>query len=723
MTKAAASADELQALYARAMRLMAARDFEAALKLFFRFAALRPRVPEAHYQIGRINIEMNRARLALRPLANAATLKPSEPAIWTAWAEAVALGGDALAEGEFLTALKAAPVNPALKVSLQDRFGALRQKSRPATGGLPAAQIRQLLSLIESRRFPEAERGAVNAVTAHPASALAFNILGSAQAAQGKVQAALSSFQRAIALDPAYAEAHDNLGRLLMDQSRIDEAIAQFRKAVTLAPYMVSALVDLGGCLSRGHQGQAAIPLLERAVVTAPEKSITHLALGNAHTRLRNYQKAEEALMRGLELSPVKSADTLAMLAQAQTRLGKDDEAMANYDLALAADPDSAPANAGKAAMLQTLGDFDEAEVLFRRAFEIDRNNGESYRQFIASHKTKPGDPLVARMIDRFEDPKLQDTDRMNLGFAIAKAMEDVKDYGQVFRYLDAANGLMRKLFPYDIAQRHREVALIKAAQDDFDWKAARIEGASDYAPIFVTGMPRSGTTLIEQIIASHSQVEGAGEVGEGTRQAQRLLIAGDKARRVADMLPADIAALGRGYEDYLRARFPDAPRITDKSIQTYMYVGLLKLALPNARFIVVRRDPRDNLLSMYKNKFPDGTHLYAYDQRDLADLYGTFVEMVDFWRERVPDWFYEVQYEDLVANPGEESRKLIAACGLDWEDACLNFHENKRKVETLSVFQVRQPISGGSVKGWKRHEKELAPMLSRLKELGLVTD
>jgi hypothetical protein len=123
----------------------------------------------------------------------------------------------------------------------------------------------------------------------------------------------------------------------------------------------------------------------------------------------------------------------------------------------------------------------------------------------------------------------------------------------------------------------------------------------------------------------------------------------------------------------------------------------------------------------MYKNKFPDDTHHYAYDQRDLAKFYGTFVDMIEFWRERVPDWFYEVQYEDLVANPEAETRKLIAACGLEWEDACLSFHENKRKVETLSVYQVRQPITKASVALWQRYEKDLKPMLDMLKADGHV--
>ncbi|MDZ4093933.1 MAG: sulfotransferase, partial [Paracoccaceae bacterium] len=211
---------------------------------------------------------------------------------------------------------------------------------------------------------------------------------------------------------------------------------------------------------------------------------------------------------------------------------------------------------------------------------------------------------------------------------------------------------------------------------------------------------------------------------GDGTRIAQRLMFEGPGGvQSMASLAPSAIAGLGHEYATMMRARFGDASHVTDKSIQTYLFLGLMKLALPKARFVVVRRDPRDTLLSIYKNKFPDGTHLYGYDQRDLAKYYTSFVQMIDFWRAMVPDWFYEVQYEALVANPEVESRKLIAACGLEWQDSCLNFHQNTRKVETLSVFQVRQPISGGSVKSWQRYEAELAPMLQALAEDGHVLD
>ena len=710
--------------YAEALRLVAQGQPESALKLLAAIIDANPNIPEAHFQIGRIFVAGDRYDRAMTHYQAAARLKPAEPAIWAGWAGAVALAGDGAAEKAFLAALKAAPIAPQIRIVLQDRFAANRATSTPTLGGAKPAAVSALVRAMAAQQFVAAETGARDLLRHHPGAAIVANILGSALAAQGKPTEALTRYHDAIRIDPLYAEAHANLGHLLHDLGRDAEARIELRNAVALAPAMVSALTALGRLQTWSGTPERAVPLLRRALQAQPDALPAQIALGNALTRLRDYPAAEVALSRAVELAAGKSAEALALLAQAQAHLGKDDAALGSYEAALAADANHAAAQGGMAALLQTLGRFDEAEQWFRRVFVTDPNNGENYRLFIASHKCKPGDPIIAQMQARFDDPAVSDGDRANLGFAIAKALEDVKSYDQVFGYLNPANALMRKTNPYELTQRQREIAAVRKAMEGFDWHAAQINGTSAYAPIFVTGMPRSGTTLIEQIIASHSAMTGAGEVGDGTRMAQKLLFEGEGApRAMTDLAAGEIAGLGRDYEALMRGRFPTAVQVTDKSIQTYLFIGLMKLALPRARFIVVRRDPRDTLLSIYKNKFPDGTHLYGYDLADLAHYYTTFVQMIAFWREAVPDWFYEVSYESLVANPEVESRKLIAACGLEWEDACLNFHQNTRKVETLSVFQVRQPISAGSVKSWQRYAAEIAPMLAALQEDGHVLD
>ncbi|MCV2873754.1 sulfotransferase [Defluviimonas sp. WL0050] len=716
------SASKIQATYAKALKLQTEKDFKAALQTYGRILKSNPDIAEAHYQIGRILCQTDAAIRALPHLRKAVELRPNERAVWEALAEGIALGGTRAQEAEFLRDLKQSRIPPEAKLRLQDRFGSLRAASRPATGGMPIDDIHRLLGQMSLGRFADVERAAALAVKKFPKSAVAFNILGAASMILGKTQQAGAAFKAAVRLDPNYAEAYEYYGRLCMEAGRDDEAGEYFRRAVILAPGLLSALGGLASLQTKLGHAAAALPLLERAIEIDSNSADIYRALGNALSRLRKYEAAEQALQKAVDLhsGPV-SADMVALLAQSKARLGKDEDALGLFDRALDLNPDAPLAVSGKAQLLQTLGRFDDAKDLFEKGFEIDPNNGENYRLFSASYKAKAGDPFIGMMRKKYEDPALGDSDRMNLGFAIAKSLEDIKDYPEVFRYLDEANALMRKAFPYDVSRRRKDVELVQKAFGDFDWYGAKVEGTTDFAPIFVTGMPRSGTTLIEQIISSHSNVTGAGEVGEAAGNAHAMVIVHGRNRQMSDVPHEEIAKLGHDYEAFIHSRFPEAQQITDKSIQSYMSLGALKLAMPKARFVVVRRDPRDNLLSIYKNKFPDDTHLYAYDQRDLGLYYDTFVDMIDFWRERVPDWFYEVQYEELVANPEEETRKLIAACGLEWEDACLNFHENKRKIETLSVYQARQPISKASVALWQRYEKDLKPMLDALKEGGHV--
>ena len=702
---------EIQKAYARALTLQNAGNLEGALQIYGSIIETNPKVAEVHFQVGRIYTLTDRFARAMQHLKAATSLRVSESAVWYAWSEAIALGGSAADEKEFLRLLKGAPVAVETRIALQERFGARRASSKPATGGAKTQEIRLLLGLIEARRFADAERQAARIVKKNPGSALALNIMATAQANQKKFAQAELNYRKAIQIDPKYAEAHDHLGRLYLDNKREEKAAEHFRRAVALAPGLPTALVSLGSLMTRAGKAQDALLLLNRAVATGPDVPACHIALGNAYNRLRDYQPAEKAFQRAVDLTGGKAANAIALLAQAQARSGKDAIAMENFDIALSLDPDNPAGVGGKASLLQTLGRFDEAEVLFRRGFELAPNNGENYRSFIASHKTRPGDPVIAMMLERYNDPELPKTDRMNIGFAIAKALEDVKEYDRVFRYLDEANALMREISPYNIVQRFQQVRLTKEAFDNFDWHGARIEGTTDFAPIFVTGMPRSGTTLIEQIIASHSLVTGAGEVGEAAGAAHTLAMPNGQPLAVGLIPPEDIAAMGHDFATYIRARFPDTPQITDKSIQSYMSLGLLKLAMPKSRFIIVRRDPRDNLLSIYKNKFPDDTHLYAYDQRDLAQYYGTFVEMIDFWRARVPDWFHEVQYEEqprsgipqayrgLRSGVGRCLSQLPRKQAQDRDIECLpgtstDFQRFRQGLETLR--KRAQPDAGG---------------------------
>ncbi len=707
---------QIPKIYAEALKQQNSGQFEAALEGYSVILTANPRIAEVHYQVGRIFLGGGQSAKAVHHFKAAARLKPKEPAVWAAYIDAVAELTERDEIEACLSLAKTSGLPREQLVRLQDRLDLKKAKSRPAIGKLRPEKLKELVSLLEAGNFPKAEAMAQSLLKTHPDVALLADMLATAQAGQRKSEEAVRSFRKAIALDAGYAEAHSNLSRLLLDLGRTDEALQEARAAVKLLPGLAAAHQNMGAAHLRRGELTEAIRRFRKADELRPNSAETLRMLGNALSRAKDYAAAEESLAASVRLDP-EHAETFTLLGQAQAAMSKEAEAEKSYDRALQLAPDSAVANGRMALFLQTKGDFEKAEGYFRRAIEIDPKSGENYRVMGASYKLAEDDPLIGRMIALFEAPETPITDRRNVAFALSKVMEDNKKYDQVFRYLHPANALMRQEFPYNIDSRRKEVEDVMAFFEGVDLPAAKVEGTSEYAPIFVTGMPRSGTTLVEQIIASHSQVSGAGEVGYGSRIAQKLMVNPDGSpRHYRDLSGVEIAGLGRDYEAHMRKLFPDAPRVTDKSIQTYTFMGLIRLALPKSRMIVVRRDPRDNLLSIYRNMFLEGTHLYSYNLSDLGTYYKLFLRLLDFWQQKIPDWFHVVEYEDLIADTEAVSRRLIAACGLDWEDGCLEFYKNKRRVETLSLYQVRQPIYASSMKAWQRYEDELGELFEALK-------
>lgn len=710
-------------LYNQGVALLEAGRPNEALARFMMTIVNAPFIAEAWWQAALIFIEADNMIEGLRHAEQAVKLRPEEPTVWATWADAVALSGDAAAEARFLAELKKSKLAPAMRLRLQDRFGAQRKASRGATGKAPAARLEAIATLIRTQDFPRAEAECVRLLREVSDSASLHNMAGIVYSARGNGDLAMQHFKAAVRIDPFFADAFFNMARTYAAANMPVEAQRMARAAIARAPSHGPSLMLYGDLMVDDLKGERAIPYLERALAAGHRPGTVLRVLGHALIDARDYERAEEVLTQALEKGSDSEADTLSALAHVRMRAGRPEQALVDVDHALALDPDNVAAIGRKAMTLQTLGRFEEARPLFRRAMDLDPTNGDLFRSYMTGNKAKPGDDVVERMIGLIEQPGLTPRKEAGFGFAIAKGLEDQKDFTRAFPYLKRANDLMTRVSPYDHQARLDEIARTKQAFANAQW-SRKVEGAGDAAPIFITGMPRSGTTLIEQIISSHSRVTGGDEMDILPRHSMKTMAAGGRGFHPIGTIPdADIAALGRGYAAEVEKRFPGADIVTDKSITSYMYLGLTKLALPNARFIIVRRDPRDNLLSIYRNRFPEGAHQYAYDLRALAEYYATFVEMVEFWRAETPHWFTEVQYETLVANPEEETRRLIAACGLDWEESCLNFHRNERQVRTLSVYQVRQPISGGSVKAWQRYEKELAPMIEVLAERGLLPD
>ena len=460
--------------------------------------------------------------------------------------------------------------------------------------------------------------------------------------------------------------------------------------------------------LARQGQVKEASALLDGLALQAPNSPEIHYHRAKMAALLGDAGKRQTAIDTALALAPNEPA-ILAEAIQTHTALENHADVLALLDRQIAQDPKAVKPQAEKALYLQRAGDFAASEKLFRKLLRKHGTDAELYRMFAATHRFKPNDPLIGAMRRLAKHPRLSQNGTVQINYALAKAMEDTRNHAKVFPHLRRANTAQAALWPDDAAARDHEWDAVLSAQTGL----TPPEDAPQTHPrmIFVTGLPRSGTTLVEQIIASHSQVHAGGELATALRTAYAQFGTGAEMTRIADRDPRDVqrfaAELSRFNQSHNAA---NAACLTDKSIMAFLIYGLLHSALPNARFIIVHRDPRDIAVSIYKNHFSGGTHRYATDLAAIAGVIKHFRRIVSHWRSVLPDRLTEIRYEDLVADPVSGPRTLIAAAGLDWEDQCLDFHKSGGTVKTLSLHQVRQPIYQSSAQAWRRYETELQP-------------
>lgn len=711
---ATSEALSIKSIYAKATALMNRGRSEQALVLFAEIVQRNANIPEVHFQIARIFLSGHYFDKALTHIRAAARLKPGEADIWKVYLDIVRTLSDRKEQQAFREALASSPLDKRQKGALSAGAEFVKH-SHVSLGSTSPVAFQRMVAAASGGRAPEAETMVRAELKRNPKTAALHVVLAAACHLQGRQTEAESAVLAALRFDPDYAEAHTTYARILKALGRLPEAFNECNVALRIAPGLPQTLRLRSECYKDLGHPELARADLERAIEIEPANAENYVLLAYLYNSSGDYDAAMQVAKAGIKRAN-KVFRLYNALAQALSDKGDSEAALEVLNSSMHIFPDEPNVYFRLANLKQSLGLFDEAEADFRTAIERDPSSGETYRVFLMSKKVSLDDPIVAAMQEQFEDRKLANSDRAQFGFALAKAMEDGKRYDEVFKYLDAANRFVRADYPYDIRTRVAEVDRMIESYRTVDWSTVQLASKNSFSPIFVTGMPRSGTTLVEQIIASHSRVTGAGEVGVVPGKVTALLgRQGTGCRKTSSFTTEEYEALGDSYERYMRDLYPDADLVSDKTITTFGSIGILKMAMPNARFIVVRRDPRDNLLSIYKNVFPAGGQLYAYNVKDLAEYHRQFVRLVDYWREVVPDWFYEVQYEDLVANPEEEAPKLIAACGLEWEEACLNFHQNERRVKTLSAFQVRQPMYKSSTRAWERYGDDIRPLLEAL--------
>jgi len=502
--------------------------------------------------------------------------------------------------------------------------------------------------------------------------------LGIVFKALGKLDEAFASFRRVLDLKPDLAEAHFNLGNILSAQGKLDEAVTSYRQALSLKPDFPEALINLGTALNDRGKPDEALASYLRALSLKPDLAELHNSIG---TLLKSQGKLDEAITsyrKSLELKPV---------AEVYYSLGH---------------------------ILHELGRMDEAITCFRQALSLKPIYPEAYKalSLILTFTEVDGEvTAMQEMYNKRED--ISDTGRIHLGFALGKAFEDLKEYDKAFDYLLSANLIKRKSYKYSIQEDYDFFERIKNTFSSDFFTAHPGLGNQDRTPIFILGMPRSGTTLVEQILASHPLVFGAGESAILTTLIDNICPGGTTAQFpecMLDFYEQGFEKIGMDYIEKISRFSKHAKYITDKTLDNFLRIGFIKTIFPKAKVIHCARNPMDTCFSIFKKDFI-GTHKYAYDMVELGQYYNLYRGLMVHWEKALPGFIYTVEYEKLVSYQKDQTKSLLDFCGLPWDEACLAFHKTERRVSTASLAQVRQPIYQDSVELWKRYAKQLEPL------------
>ncbi len=578
-------------------------------------------------------------------------------------------------------------------------------------------------------RPEEAEASHREALRMLPDFAAAHHNLGTTLHVQGRFAEAETHLRRALQLDPDNAEAWNCLGNVMRALGRPEEAATAYRKSLAIKPDFTMAMSNLGAALRETGDLSAAEDILRQALARDPLSADIHNNLGNILAARNLSAAALTAFGRAVELAPGDPL-ILANRAAAEVGAGLAEMGEATFSEALTIDPDCPEALNGLGVLMSHGGRRDESLDYFRRALAVRPNYVEVYHNMAGFRGFDFSESELQRIVSMLDDKSMPGDSRARLHFSLAEHFSGLGDKDRAFENYRLGNEARHDHLA-GTGVRFDHAGLSKAVSDRKDifnadfFSRRRGLGSASELPVFIVGMPRSGTTLIEQIVASHPAVAGVGELND----IQVLLF-----RELADMMgpdkthmdntaKMDAATAGTLAGRYLAkaqslavAQEPASvvKRIIDKMPFNYLHLGFIALLFPRARIIHSRRDERDSGLSCYFQNFND-SHPWTTRLADIGAYALAYRDIMAHWRDTLPLSMLEVDYESIIADQEGQSRGIIDFLGLEWDDACLDFHKPERRVRTASNWQVRQPIYKSSVGKWKSYEKHIGPLLATL--------
>ena len=541
-------------------------------------------------------------------------------------------------------------------------------------------EVNYAVKLLTNGQINEALKIVEALIKKSPNVPLLYNIRGVCYQTIRELGNAIDDFSQATILKSDYAEAYCNLGVTYQEKGDLVSAVNAYKNAIDNDNNYPTAHNNLGKIFLASGEIDSSIEHLECAITLKSDFADAHNNLGSAFLRINKLNDAIKSYKKAITLKP--------------------DFAVANNNLGIA--------------YLRT-GDPKLASKFFENAITITPGYATAHHNLSGVKVYKEKDKQVSLIESLLIENNLSQKERIYLNFALAKAYEDLGNHEELFKHLNEGNRIRKKEMSNSIADSEEHNELIKLFFNSNNIKLT-YRDSLPIRPIFIVGMPRSGTSLVEQIISSHHEVYGAGEVNN-FHNIIMPIIEKHAVNENYNLKNDEFALIRKQYSNSLERFYANEKVITDKWILNFKTIGFILSAFPESKIVHLKRDARATCWSIYKHYFSDEGNRWAYDYQDLARFYKSYVGLMDYWHNLFPGKIYDISYEDLTSNQEKETRNLLKYCDLDWDENCLNFYTNTRAVKTASAVQVRNKMYQGSSDVWRQYSEHLKPLLDALKQ------
>ena len=616
-----------------------------------------------------------------------------------------------LAANFYTQILNKFPKHSAAKIGLSK----IKKMSSHGSAGIKQKELNDAVNALQNGDFQTAIDFSQNLIIKDPNHPIIHNIIGISYVNLQTPDKAISYFKTALRLNKYYNEARGNLGSALLLLGKTDEAINQLEQALKENPKNPMAWNSLGNARDQKFLYDSARKAFEKAIELSPNYLNAFNSLGVLLNKLNLKDEAIKIFESGLKINP-NDTDLLINFGYALSDSGELKQAIEKLTKGISLDNYPIDAKHRLGILKSNDGDIKSAIKLILESIKEDPALSEAYRSLSLIYKFKKSDELIINtMRERLNEPNSSVYDKIHLGFALGKSLHDIQEYDNAFKAYEIGNIARRSELVYDIKEHSESIERIKTIYSKNEEKIHIDTNHQNVNPIFIVGMNRSGTTLVEQILSSHSTVTGAGELPNINKLGLENLKTNIKWTKT------DLICAHEEYSKVLGSFTQDTKFVTDKLPVNFKWIGLIKMLYPDAKIIHLIRNPMDTCLSNYRNYFIATGNAYAYNQKELANFYIDYRNLMEFWHMTFPKQIYACNYESLTLHQETETQSLLEYCKLNWEPEVLQFEKNSRAVKTASVAQVRQGLYRTSVGGWENYKESLNPLYLTLKKSGAL--